>query len=130
MTPICNDQADRHQRPIDFNGIAPPAILHRTYPLPHIAAMLGQQGRSQRWLLTHVASLIEHADFPPPLPLTRAGVTDRTPRAASQWPAIAVDDWFNAQLPPGGGGGQAAIDAARDMDARAFRMRCIERGRT
>ena len=60
-----------------------------------VAGRLGQAHRDLPWLRRYLDRLIEHDDFPAPFPLIRSGV-----QAASRWPVVAVDAWFDGQLPP------------------------------
>lgn len=118
--------------------------LPPTYGVGDLVRRLGQEQhgtrpRSIHWQLGYIADLIANCGFPPPLPLR---IRDRESGAhrltndvqrASRWQRGAVDQWFEDQLPPGTGAGDAAEqragEAIMDERARQLGLHMVDGGR-
>lgn len=105
-----------------------------TYGLGDIMRRLGQDGRSARWQLRFIASLIDEEDFPAGLPNMRGGRLIRTPIISTRWHRTPVDEWFMGRVDPDAAEAverAARIEAARVMDARAasIGLRVVNGGR-
>jgi hypothetical protein len=66
-----------------------------------IAGRLGQAHRREKWLCAYIDQLIETAGFPKAYPLLKAGKLTATAQGHSRWCRVAVDLWFDGQLPAG-----------------------------
>lgn len=115
-----------------------------TYGVGDLVRRLGQEQhgarpRSLAWQLSYIADLITNCGFPKPLPLR---IRDRNTgehristhvQRASRWQRAAVDQWFEDQLPPGTGAGDAAEqragEAIMDERARAIGLHLVDGGR-
>ena len=71
-----------------------------TYGLYDIAGRLGQAHRKPKYLCDTIDALIAGASFPKPFPLRRPNGLSTAAHADSRWPRVAVDLWFDGQLPP------------------------------
>ena len=66
-----------------------------------VAGRLGQAHRRPKWVCDYIDQLIASAGFPAAYPLLKGGALARTTQADSRWCRVAVDLWFDDQLPPG-----------------------------
>ncbi|SFR86776.1 hypothetical protein [Sphingomonas jatrophae] len=75
-----------------------------TYGMGTIARRLGCDQRSHNWQVNYLRQLIKLEGFPAPLPHPRGTkllVGAEAVGTHARWQRIAVDAWFDGQLPPG-----------------------------
>jgi hypothetical protein len=90
---------------------------------------LGQHGYSDRRMVDYVRKLIDHHDFPRPIPaMKKGGALSADVTRNSTWVRIAVETWIEGFLPPDGAAlvdRKARTEAAREMDDAASHLRLV-----
>lgn len=90
-----------------------------------VAGRLGQAHRPPAWICRTLDAYVADQGFPAPFPLLKGGALATRVFADSRWPTVAVDAWFDGQLPPEARGAvdqaeRAAVDSRLSLAAGAL----------